>query len=74
MANAEMKILEAERLHQPMIADVSIIPTMPLKRKRRKQEVTFHSFSMLDTVSRKADFKSVLFKVKLVTKVLSNTH
>lgn len=39
MANAEMKIFEAEKLHQPMIAAVSIIPNMPLKWTRRKQEV-----------------------------------
>lgn len=44
MANAEMKIFEAEKLHQPMIAAVSIIPIMPLKRRRRRrrrQEVSF---------------------------------
>lgn len=40
MANAEMKIFEAEKLHQPMIAAVSIIPIMPLKTTRRKQEVS----------------------------------
>lgn len=50
MANAEMKIFEAEKLHQPMIAAVSIIPIMPLKRRRRRrQEVSFdekqHSYS-----------------------------
>lgn len=37
MANAEMKIFEAEKLHQPMIAAVSIIPIMPLKRRRRRR-------------------------------------
>lgn len=34
MANAEMKIFEAEKLHQPMIAAVIIIPIMPCKEKR----------------------------------------
>lgn len=45
MANAEMKIFEAEKLHQPMIAAVSIIPIMPLQRTRRKQEVSFDYFN-----------------------------
>lgn len=43
MANAEMKIFEAEKLHQPMIAAVSIIPIMPLKRRRRKSALTKNS-------------------------------
>lgn len=41
MANAEMKIFEAEKLHQPMMAAVSIIPIMPLEREQRgRQEVS----------------------------------
>lgn len=31
MANAEIKILEAEKLHHPMIPAVRMIPTMPCK-------------------------------------------
>lgn len=31
MAKAEMKIFEAEKLHQPMMAAVKMIPSMPLK-------------------------------------------
>ena len=41
MANAEMKIFEAEKLHQPMIVAVKIIPNIPLKRKKKnKQDVS----------------------------------
>ena len=47
MANAEMKIFEAEKLHQPMIDAVSIIPNMPLQQTRRKQEVKFEYFNSL---------------------------
>lgn len=36
MANAEMKIFEAEKLHQPMIAAVSIIPIMPLTEDKKE--------------------------------------
>lgn len=40
MANAEIKILEAEKLHHPMIPAVRTIPTIPLNRQgnRRKGE------------------------------------
>lgn len=37
MANAEMKIFEAEKLHQPIIVAVITIPIMPLGKKKRKK-------------------------------------
>lgn len=36
MAKAEMKILEAEKLHQPIIPAVRIIPIMPLERQKEE--------------------------------------
>lgn len=40
MASAEMKIFEAEKLHQPIIAAVIMIPIMPLKRREGKQDIS----------------------------------
>lgn len=34
IAKAEIKILEAEKLHQPMTAVVRIIPIIPLRRQK----------------------------------------
>lgn len=47
MANAEMKIFEAEKLHQLMIVAVSIIPIMPLERTKNKQKVRLDHFNSL---------------------------
>lgn len=40
MANAEMKIFEAEKLHQPMIAAVNIIPIMPLEMTKGSRKLS----------------------------------
>lgn len=37
MANAEIKILEAEKLHQPIIVAVRRIPTIPLQGKNKQK-------------------------------------
>lgn len=37
MANAEIKILEAEKLHQPIIVAVRRIPTIPLQRENKQK-------------------------------------
>lgn len=36
MANAEIKILDAEKLHHPIIPAVRMIPTIPCKEYHRK--------------------------------------
>lgn len=43
MASAEMKILEAEKLHQPMMAAVNMIPIIPLQSKTAVREVKLGS-------------------------------
>lgn len=37
MANAEIKILEAEKLHHPIIPAVRMIPAIPLQQTRKKR-------------------------------------
>lgn len=69
MANAEMKIFEAERLHQPMIAAVSIIPIIPLKWTRKKQKVSFDYFH---SYLYKSSIYPVLLNVPVLVKLLSN--
>lgn len=64
MANAEMKIFEAEKLHQLMIVAVSMIPIMPLERTKNKQKVrlTTNNWCYLRTVLQKYD-KTLCFKI-----------
>lgn len=38
MANAEIKILEAEKLHHPIIPAVRMIPTIPLEQTKKNGE------------------------------------
>lgn len=45
MAKAEMKIFEAEKLHQLMMVAVSIIPIRPLDSTRNKQKVSLSNFN-----------------------------
>lgn len=47
MANAEIKILEAEKLHQPIIVAVRRIPTIPLQGKNKQK--TWERWVRLDT-------------------------
>lgn len=49
MASAEMKILEAEKLHQPMMAAVNMIPIIPLQSKTAVREVELGYFEQSHT-------------------------
>lgn len=49
MASAEMKILEAEKLHQPMMAAVNMIPIIPLQSKTAVRKVKLGSFKNTHT-------------------------
>lgn len=40
MSKAEMKILEAERLHQPMMISADTVPTVPLSKDKRDDYLT----------------------------------
>ena len=62
-----MKIFEAEKLHQPMIAAVSIIPIMPLQKRRTKQEVRLWLFQELPVW--KQHLYSFIKKVQLHVKL-----
>lgn len=50
MANAEMKIFEAEKLHQPIMAAVNKIPTDALKRRKTHQDGVSDSCFIRDQV------------------------
>lgn len=47
IANAEIKILEAEKLHQPMIVAVRRIPTIPLQQKKQKTKQNMGKMSKI---------------------------